>query len=84
MGVLVRCWYAAVPGQALTTGYYQHDQGTIESQNGPNLEVLKEILHVIKHVLDIKNLDLKIEATGNANEPERMSVVVIVTMLETQ
>ena len=33
-----------------------------------NLVVFKELLHVIKYVLDMRNLDLKFEQTGNANK----------------
>ena len=39
-----------------------------KAKNGANSAAYKELLHVIKYVLDTKNLGLKIEPTGNSNE----------------
>ena len=39
------------------------------ANNGANPVVFKEILHVIKYVLDTKNLGLNIEPAENANKP---------------
>ena len=40
-----------------------------KTNNGANLAAFKELLGVIKHVLDTKDLGLKIEPTGNADKP---------------
>ena len=40
-----------------------------KANDGASPAAFKELLHVIKHVLDTKNLGLKIEPTGNANKP---------------
>ena len=39
----------------------------LKANNGAKTAASKELLHVIKHVLDMKNLVLKIELTGNTN-----------------
>ena len=39
------------------------------ANNGVNPAAFKELLHVTKNVLDTMNLGLKIEPTGNPNEP---------------
>ena len=41
----------------------------LKTNNGTNPAAYKELLCVIKCVLDTKNLELKIEPTGNSNEP---------------
>ena len=40
-----------------------------KANNSVNPEAFKELLCVINHVLDTKNLELKIEPTRNANKP---------------
>ena len=40
-----------------------------KANDGANPVAYKELLHVIKYVLDTTNLGLKIEPTGNSNEP---------------
>ena len=40
-----------------------------KTNDGANPAAFKELLHVIKYVLDTKNLGLKIEHMGNFNEP---------------
>ena len=40
-----------------------------KASNGVNPATYKELLHVIKYILDMKNLRLKIEPMGNSNEP---------------
>ena len=40
-----------------------------KANNGVNPVAFKELLHVIKYVLDIKKISLKFEPTGNANKP---------------
>ena len=39
------------------------------ANNGANPKAYKELLPVIRYVLDMKNLGLKIESTGNSNKP---------------
>ena len=39
-----------------------------KANDGVNPAAYKELLHVIKYVIDMKNLRLKIEPTGNSNE----------------
>ena len=40
-----------------------------KANDGANTAFYKELLHVIKYVLDMKNLWLKIESTRNSKEP---------------
>ena len=40
-----------------------------KANNVANPAANKELLHVIKYVIDMKNLGLKIEPTGNSNKP---------------
>ena len=40
-----------------------------KANDGAKPAANKELLCVIKYVIDTKNLGLKIEATGNSNEP---------------
>ena len=40
-----------------------------KANDGANPAAYKELLHVIKYVLNMKNLVLKIEPTGNSNKP---------------
>ena len=40
-----------------------------KANNGANPTAYQELLCVIKHVIDTKNLGLKIEPTGNSNKP---------------
>ena len=40
-----------------------------KANDGVNPTAYKELLHVIKYVLDTKNLGPKIEPMGNSNEP---------------
>ena len=47
-----------------------------KANDGPNLAAYKELLHVIKYVLDAKNLRLM--------NPGKSSVLVIATMQETR
>ena len=37
--------------------------------DGANPTAYEDLLHVIRYVLDTKNLGLKIKPTGNSNEP---------------
>ena len=39
-----------------------------KANDGANPVAYKELLHVIKYVIDTKNLGLKIEPTGNSNK----------------
>ena len=39
-----------------------------KANDGVNTVAFKELLHMIKHVLDRKNLGLKMEPRGNANK----------------
>ena len=43
-----------------------------KANNGANHAAYKELLHVTKNVLDMKNLGLKVEPTGNYNKPWEM------------
>ena len=43
-----------------------------KANNGANPTAYQELLCVIKHVIDTKNLGLKIEPTGNSNKPWEM------------
>ena len=40
-----------------------------KANDAVNPAAYKELLRVIKYVIDMKNLGLKIEPTGNSNEP---------------
>ena len=40
-----------------------------KANNGVNPAPYKELLCVIKYVINMKNLGLKIKPTGNSNEP---------------
>ena len=40
-----------------------------KANDGENLATYKEILHVIKYVINTKNLGLKIKPMGNSEEP---------------
>ena len=40
-----------------------------KANNGANPAALKELLHVIKYIVETEKLGLKIEPTGNSNEP---------------
>ena len=40
-----------------------------KSNDSQNSAAYKELLHVIKYVVDTKNLGLKIECIGNSNKP---------------
>ena len=40
-----------------------------KTNDGANPAVCKELLHVIKYVLNMENLGVKIESTGNFNKP---------------
>ena len=40
-----------------------------KANDGTNPVAYKKLLHVIKYVIDMKNLGLKIEPTGNSNNP---------------
>ena len=40
-----------------------------KANGGANPAAYKELLHVIKYVLNMKNLGLKIKPTGNSNKP---------------
>ena len=40
-----------------------------KTKDGANPAAYKELLHVIRYVLDIKNLGLKIKPTENSNKP---------------
>ena len=42
--------------------------GNYQANDGANPAAYKELLHVIKYVLDTKNLGLKIESMGNSNK----------------
>ena len=41
----------------------------LKANDGANAAAYKKLLHVIKYVLDTKNLGLKIELMGKSNEP---------------
>ena len=41
-----------------------------KANDSANPVAYMEVLHVIKYVIDMKDLVLKIESTGNFNEPE--------------
>ena len=45
-----------------------------KTNNGVNLAAFKESLHVIKYILDTKNLGLKIEPTVNSNKPRKSCI----------
>ena len=55
-----------------------------KANNGANPSAYKELLHVIRYVLDTKNLGLKIKPMGNSKEPWEIIFLAIVTMQETQ
>ena len=40
-----------------------------KTNNGVNSVALKELQHVIKYVINMKNLGLKIKPTGNSDKP---------------
>ena len=40
-----------------------------KANDGANTSANKELLHVIKYVINTKNLGLKIEPMGNSNKP---------------
>ena len=40
-----------------------------KANNGANPAAYKELQHIIRYVLDTKNLRLKIKPTGNSNKP---------------
>ena len=40
----------------------------LKANDGANPAAYKECLHVVKHILDIENLGLKFEPTGNSNK----------------
>ena len=40
-----------------------------KANDGANPAAYKKLLHVVKYVLDTKNLGLKIEPMGNSNKP---------------
>ena len=43
----------------------------------------KELLLMIKYVLDMKNLELKIEPMRNSKDPGKLYILMIATMQET-
>ena len=40
-----------------------------KANDGSNPVAYEELLHMIKYIIDIKNLGLKIKPTGNSDEP---------------
>ena len=55
-----------------------------KANDGTNPAAHKELLYVIKYVLDRKNLGLKIESTGNSNEPSEIVCFSNSSLQETQ
>ena len=69
MRVLIRHGYVVVPGKALAPQSCQSTRELSKANDGENPAVYKEFLHVIKYVIDTKNLGLKIKPKINPNKP---------------
>ena len=68
MGIPPGCRYIVVPSQTLAN----ITRELLKANNGANPATYKELLCVIKYVLDTKNLGFKIESTENSNEPREI------------
>ena len=72
MNILIRHRYASVPDQTLMPRSCQCNQRIAKANDGANLAAYKELLQVVKYVLNTEMLGLKIEPTGNSNEPQEI------------
>ena len=70
MRTLVQCRYAVIV-KHLQPNIANATRELSKANNRANPAAYKEYLHVIKHVLDTKNLGLKIEPTGNPTNSVR-------------
>ena len=62
------CRYAVVPNKILMPSLANTTRELLKAKNCANTAALKELLNVIKYILDMKNLGLKIEPMGDSNK----------------
>ena len=69
MRLLIRHRFAIEPSEALAPNLANTTKELSKANDVVNPAAYKEILHLIKYVIDMKNLGLKIEPLENSKEP---------------
>ena len=84
MRVSIKHRYVVVPGKELALDVAKMTKELSKANDGANPAAYKELLHVIKYMINTKNLGLKIESMRNSNKPWEIYVLAIMTMQETR